>query len=546
MASVGNDSDDLYQIAILIDQLKHDDVQLRTNASRNITKIARALGPERTRDELIPFLTECVDDEDEVIIVIAEELGNLCNYVGGTAHVFSLLAPLEMLICGEESAVRTQGIKAVERIVESMSDEHVCGHFYVFLIKLVNKDWFTARASAAALLHMGFGRLTEQMQEEVFAMFLRLCKDETPLVRKVAAQNLEHWTKLVKTASMMTEIISMFKAFTHDDQDSIRIQVVPITIAVSTFVTAEVKQADILPAVLEVARDKSWRVRWSVAHRLHEIMRIGSLSGDQTFCDSLCDVFTSLLSDAEPEVKAAAASHLAAVAQKLAKHTVLSMVIRTGQHLSTDPSDFVRSFFAAEVGQLAPLLGREDTVQHVLPLLLTLLRDESSEVRLNVISGLDAINNVIGVDLLSQSLLPAITELAKDSKWRVRLAVIENMPMLARQLGVDFLDAKLLALCMVWLDDPVFSIRKAAAENLQKLADIFGDEWTQRQILPRIKDLHKNAAFAKRMTALYALHVMLVGRSRTLAVESLFPIILSMTDDPVPNVRFTVAKILSE
>jgi serine/threonine-protein phosphatase 2A regulatory subunit A len=150
---------------------------------------------------------------------------------------------------------------------------------------------------------MGFGRLTESLQEEVFAMFIRLCKDETPLVRKVAAQNLEHWTKLVKTAAMLSEIISMFKAFTQDDQDSIRIQVVPITIAVSTFVTSEVKQADILPAVLEVARDKSWRVRWSVAHRLHEIMKIGSLGGDQAFCDSLCDVFTSLLSDIEPEVR---------------------------------------------------------------------------------------------------------------------------------------------------------------------------------------------------------------------------------------------------
>ena len=78
-----SDSDDLYQIAILIDQLKHDDVQQRTAASKSITKIgahicemlalyiflheiillcvtiflARALGPERTRDELIPFLT---------------------------------------------------------------------------------------------------------------------------------------------------------------------------------------------------------------------------------------------------------------------------------------------------------------------------------------------------------------------------------------------------------------------------------------------------------------------------------------------------------
>ena len=30
---------DLYQIALLIDQLKHDDVQIRANASRSLTVI---------------------------------------------------------------------------------------------------------------------------------------------------------------------------------------------------------------------------------------------------------------------------------------------------------------------------------------------------------------------------------------------------------------------------------------------------------------------------------------------------------------------------
>ena len=46
----------LYPIAVLIDELKHDDVALRLNAIRRLTTIALALGPERTRDELIPFL----------------------------------------------------------------------------------------------------------------------------------------------------------------------------------------------------------------------------------------------------------------------------------------------------------------------------------------------------------------------------------------------------------------------------------------------------------------------------------------------------------
>ena len=36
--------------------MKHDDVLLRLNAIHRLSTIALALGPERTRDELIPFL----------------------------------------------------------------------------------------------------------------------------------------------------------------------------------------------------------------------------------------------------------------------------------------------------------------------------------------------------------------------------------------------------------------------------------------------------------------------------------------------------------
>jgi serine/threonine-protein phosphatase 2A regulatory subunit A len=50
------DEETLYPVAVLIDELKHDDVTLRLNAVRRLGTIALALGPDRTRDELIPFL----------------------------------------------------------------------------------------------------------------------------------------------------------------------------------------------------------------------------------------------------------------------------------------------------------------------------------------------------------------------------------------------------------------------------------------------------------------------------------------------------------
>lgn len=51
-----HNEDALYPIAVLIDELKHDDVVLRLNAIKRLSTIALALGVERTREELIPFL----------------------------------------------------------------------------------------------------------------------------------------------------------------------------------------------------------------------------------------------------------------------------------------------------------------------------------------------------------------------------------------------------------------------------------------------------------------------------------------------------------
>jgi serine/threonine-protein phosphatase 2A regulatory subunit A len=50
-----------------------------------------ALGIERTRSELIPFLTDTIYDEDEVLLALAEQLGALTPLVGGPEFVHCLL-----------------------------------------------------------------------------------------------------------------------------------------------------------------------------------------------------------------------------------------------------------------------------------------------------------------------------------------------------------------------------------------------------------------------------------------------------------------------
>lgn len=66
-------------------------LQLRLNSIKKLSTIALALGIERTRSELIPFLTESMYDEDEVLLALAEQLGQFTPLVGGPEHVHCLL-----------------------------------------------------------------------------------------------------------------------------------------------------------------------------------------------------------------------------------------------------------------------------------------------------------------------------------------------------------------------------------------------------------------------------------------------------------------------
>jgi serine/threonine-protein phosphatase 2A regulatory subunit A len=79
---------------VIIDDLKSDDVRKRVSSVRQLNLIASAIGPERTKNELVPFLSgtliinniELVDDEDEVLLALIDTLSkNFHEYLGGVS-----------------------------------------------------------------------------------------------------------------------------------------------------------------------------------------------------------------------------------------------------------------------------------------------------------------------------------------------------------------------------------------------------------------------------------------------------------------------------
>lgn len=52
----------------------------------------------RALQELLPFLADGIDDDDEVLVAIARSLGNFVDHVGGPQYAETLLPTLELLL----------------------------------------------------------------------------------------------------------------------------------------------------------------------------------------------------------------------------------------------------------------------------------------------------------------------------------------------------------------------------------------------------------------------------------------------------------------
>lgn len=532
----------LYPVAVLIDELRHDDLQVRLNSLRNLGTIATALGAERTREELIPFLQDIIDDEDEVLTVLAEELGKGVPWVGGPACAHALMGPLEELCSVEEMSVRDRACEALRELIGFMSADQVSRHICALITRLVAHEWFTSRISACSLFAAAVPKVTDAKQDDMLKAYTRLCTDDAPMVRRQAANVLGGVAEAVRPGAPLQEIMDVFVKLSKDEQDSVRILTINNCISLGRLNNSSDSRARIVEIVRACAEDKSWRVRYMVADNMKPLCDV--FESEATA--SIIPLYLKLLGDPEAEVRTIAVARIAAVAAFSPTPAFLDQLMPVMEKLThpQELSQHVRASFASSVLALTPIFGAQLTADKLISIFLRLIRDENSEVRLKLISSLGELSSVVCIDVLSQSLLPSIKELGTDRQWRVRLAIIQSMPSLAKYLGEQQFTTELSGLLSSWILDPVFSVRDAAATSCRRLTELLGAAWTETNILPRLYTTISHQNYLYRISAtLCAGHVAEVSQGHLLE-KHLAPMAVKLAADPVPNVRFNAAKAM--
>ncbi|PWA85684.1 Armadillo-like helical [Artemisia annua] len=128
-----------------------------------------------------------------------------------------------------------------------------------------------------------------------------------------------------------------------------------------------------------------------------------------------------------------------------------------------------RSALASVIMGMAPVLGKDATIEQLLPIFLSLLKDEFPDVRLNIISNLDQVNQV-------------------------------------------------------------YSIGDAAANNLKCLAEEFGPDWAMQHIIQQVLEI-KNPHYLYRMTVLRAISLLAPVMRSEVTCSKLLPVVITASKD---------------
>ena len=550
-------TDHFTNVTSMIQALRSDDAEERLNSVRGLHVIAATLGPDRVKGELLPFLTDYLDESDDVLREFAKVLATMVTEVGGMQHVRHIVTPLETLCGLEDVTVRDEATASLSLVGEQIFREGTAqqqSEFVTLAVTMAKAASPQTRYAACSLLTVPYAASAAATKTQLRQAFQKLCSDEEILVRRGAIVSLgEKFAKILGEAGC-PDMLPTFLACCRDASDGIRLQCVSTAVAILPFLP-DAGAAQLTQAFKALAADvASWRVRYMAADQLSAAARYFSPDVSR----AMFEIFRKLLEDAEPEIRASAVFRMHEVfalsTDAAAKRTSLAL----GAALSTDPDPHVRMSVATSILRCAPHVSKEQWASTITPTCGRLLADTEADVRLAIISSFGAIGGTTEGKEIAPKLVPAVTNLATDMKWRVRETVVQQLPSLIANLsrGAE----EVLDVCMEALGDRVSTIREAACQSCYQLLKVQGMAWGRANLFPKVLALSREQNFAdlpddettsaphnylRRVTFLHLLQTLLpLFEQATITSAPFWTVLHRLAEDKTPNVRINVARTL--
>jgi len=530
----------------LLEDLQNPDIKIKKNAFQNLRGISLALGRERTRKELLPYLKSCVDEEeDEIIIELAKVLSNFIDCIGGKQYIKELLSLLEIILTIDDHFVRIEILNTIKLVVKQIGKvSEIETDLMSIISNLYNSEDINQKKSAMKLLIFLYKDLNNNNKNVAINYFDKFLVDNNISIKK---ELLNEITEISLELSM-DYIKKMINIILKDKNDSMRIDIVNIILSIKNHKHINEFIDTIYDLIPKLAEDTNWRVRLTVSDKLNELLNFPNIKNE--FKKTSADIFAKLLDDPEPEIRNICCLRLEEITKILKDENNFDKILQNLRKLEKDQKNFVKGALASNVLKICEMIGPKKTNDYIFPIFLTLIKDENIEIRMNLINNLSELNKVIEVNNIIESIMLPIKEISANKSWRVRIQIMEIVPVLAKLFNQHLFMSNIFPICITSLMDSVFSIREASCKLFVTIyKDIKNDEF-EKKLLEKFNELCLSSSYLLRNTTLVYIKFFIEKLDDKIYLEffekKLIGIIFNLSKDKIANVRMNCAFILNK
>ena len=530
----------------LLEDLQNPDIKIKKNAFQNLRGISLALGRERTRKELLPYLKSCIDEEeDEIIIELAKVLSNFIDCIGGKQYIKELLNLLEIILTIDDHFVRIEIMNTIKSVVKQIGKVSEIESDLISIINnLYNSEDINQKKSAMNLLIFLFKDLNSTNKIIAINYFDKFLVDNNISVKK---ELLNEITEISLELSI-EYIKKMINIILKDKNDSMRIDIVNIMLSVRNSPKINEFMDTIYDLIPKLAEDTNWRVRLTVSDKLNEFLKFPNINND--IKQKSVNIFAKLLEDTGPEIRNVCCLRLEEITKILKNENNFDKILQNLRKLEKDQKNYVKGALASNVLKICELIGPKKTNDYIFPIFLTLIKDENIEIRMNLINNLSELNKVIEIDNIIESIMPPIKEISANKSWRIRIQIMEIIPVLAKLFNQHLFMNNIFPICITALMDSVFSIRESSCKLFVTIYKDTKNEEFEKKLLEKLNELCLSSSYLLRNTALVFIKFYIEKLEDKIYLEffekKLIEIVFNLSKDKIANVRMNCAFILNK
>lgn len=486
---------DFSPVEFFKEELASDTTAQRLEALRKVNLVAHAVGPDRTRDQILPIITDLIRSSvaDELLYTVAELLPDITQYLGTSPDRYLAVLPaLELLMSQEETIIRDRAVKSVISIVkETVSHQlhltMMTNDFIPITERLAEGEWFTSRVSACELIPTLYTYASDTDRTTLLRLFKELCEDDMPMVERAAAARLADIGTVVDVNALRSSIVPRIHHCWRDDaQDAVRAGALTGCIAVAKRLSPQDNETLTLPLFVSAAQKGTWKIRMTLAEQFEQVMK--AMAPHTT---PLLPHLSALLEDPEHDIRSTCLLTLSRCVTMLTLEQIRdSRIAATFERLAKDPNNSVRVAAADVIVPVACVAGKAMAAESFLPIILELMRDAYPNVRLNVLCHGDRLCDLFDFESIGKSLVEAFESLMADPQRRIRLEAVNQLPRLARKFGTSAFRESLEPLYFSAFSDRVHAVRRGAVDHIETLGELLGSQWIVSVVLPKLLSLY--------------------------------------------------------